>query len=113
MSLLIHIAKPHVHLGKSVAPLFWLGAGLALASVKTTTLPNPPPGPEPPVPTEWTPKWALGDVLYSHNLPGANWTVQEIIYASKQYRVMFYFAGGAESILVDAANLESSDIYKG
>lgn len=68
-------------------------------------IPVPPGG-------TWTPKWAVGDLIRSHNLPSASWTIYGVNYETRRYQVLFNFAGASDQIYVDAANIEGSDLYK-
>lgn len=73
-------------------------------------------GGTPPVPPigggSWSPRWALGDLLKSRDLPDATWLVKLIDYAGKRYGCGFTWAGPTQDIWVDAANLEVPGIYK-
>lgn len=76
--------------------------------IETTGVPLP--GGQPP--STWSPRWAVGDVLKSHNAINFQFQILSIDYSAKRYFIIRTFAGSTENAYVDAANIESADIYK-
>ena len=85
----------------------WIAAGAVMVAAAKGIPLGPGPGPG-----SWAPKWHVNQSVYSHNAINMRWLISSIDYPAEQYLAYFYFGSFAPELLrIDAANLESSDIY--